>query len=63
MNDAAPAAETTGPAGATSASAGTPPPADAPGRQVPPTPLRRSRRHKVVAGVCGGWAGTGAWTR
>ncbi|GCD35446.1 membrane protein [Streptomyces chrestomyceticus JCM 4735] len=54
MNDAAPAEETTGPAGATSGSTGTPPPADAPGRQAPQAPLRRSRRHKVIAGVCGG---------
>ncbi|MFI0260428.1 PspC domain-containing protein [Streptomyces sp. NPDC017056] len=54
MNDAAPADETTGPAGAASSPAGTPPDSDAAGRPEPQAPLRRSRRHKVVSGVCGG---------
>ncbi|MCB5911186.1 PspC domain-containing protein [Streptomyces pinistramenti] len=40
MNDAAPAED--------------PAPPGADGTTQPPAPLRRSRRHKVVAGVCGG---------
>ena len=40
MNDAAPAEE--------------PAPSDAAGPTPPHAPLRRSRRHKVVGGVCGG---------
>ncbi|WP_063763022.1 PspC domain-containing protein [Streptomyces rimosus] len=53
MNDAAPADNTTGPAGDASGPTGTPPAPDAT-RPAPQTHPRRSRRHKVIAGVCGG---------
>ncbi len=53
MNDAAPADNTTGPAGDASGPAGAPPAPDA-SRPAPRTHPRRSRRHKVIAGVCGG---------
>ncbi|MEV5598282.1 PspC domain-containing protein [Streptomyces sp. NPDC052496] len=44
----------TGPTGPTGGPIGTPPPGAAPGRPAPQALLRRSRRHKVIAGVCGG---------
>ena len=34
---------------------------DAPASSVTPRPLRRSRRHRIVAGVCGGLAEWRGW--